>query len=104
VRIGHTLLCVDCASDGLASRSRGLPLESDVAYLAKSFGYEIVRGAGSFLQFFFGSLRRLLGSWLGVSIVLVLLYFLWPAFHWRVNYATTYFANLGLNAIRQLFH
>ena len=104
VRIGHTLICVDCAADGLASRSRGLPMESDIVYLAKSFGYELVRGARSFLRFFGGSLRRLLGSWLGVSVVLVLLYFLWPAFQWWVNYAASYVANLAAHYIGQALH
>lgn len=100
VRVGHTLLCVDCTADGLASRSRGMPLEHDAVYLAKSFGAELGRGTASFLRFFFGSLRRLLGSWLGVSIVLVLLYFFWPAFHWRVNYAFWYLGRF----IAGLFH
>ena len=103
VRIGHTLLCVDCSRDGLAKRSRGLPLESDAVYLAKAFFYEIGRGTLAFLRFFFGSLRRLLGSWLGVTSVLLLLYFFWYPFHWRVNYAASFMARTVAGFIRELF-
>ncbi len=103
VRIGHTLMCIDCSPDGLAKRSRGLPLESDTVYLAKAFFYEIGRGTLAFLRFFFGSLRRLLGSWLGVTSVLVLLYFFWYPLHWRVNYYATQFAGFVASFIRSLF-
>lgn len=102
VRVGHTLLFVECSPDGLASRSRGLRLENDAAYLAKAFGWELSRGALSFLQFFFGSVRRLLGSWLGISMVLVVLYFLWPAFHWRVNYAAWYVSQWTAHIVRDI--
>ena len=101
VRVGHTLFCVDCSADGLATRSHGLPLENDAVYLAKAFSYELGRGALGFLGYFFGSLRRLLGSWVGVTIVLVLLYLFWPAFHWRVDYGARYLSTMASKLLGQ---
>lgn len=35
IQVGSTLICVECAPDGLASRSRGLVSESDAAYVIR---------------------------------------------------------------------
>lgn len=85
VQVGQTLFALECAPDGLASRSRGLVTESDLAWFLRFVGRKLaalIRGAFSIAVAILG---RFLGSPTGVIVMLALLYFLWPAFHRLVN-------------------
>ena len=49
IRIGHTELILECSADGIASRSRGIALESDAAWAlrhATTFGVDATRWTG----------------------------------------------------------
>ncbi len=67
VRIGKTELALLCAPDGLASRSRGLPQESDLSWAIR---VSAQHGASFFMAFWRG-VRRLLGRLLVPVMLLV---------------------------------
>jgi hypothetical protein len=86
VQIGHTLLAIDCAPDGLAQRSRGIVSESDfgwAAQIAARNGWNLLLRS---VAIFGHLLRHLLTSWLAIAAVLFLLYVLWPRFNAWVDY------------------
>jgi len=86
LQVGNTLLCLECAPDGLASRSHGIVSGSDLGWAAQQAirtTFLAIRGVTRFIQALFG---RLLSNWLLIGALLVLLYFLWPRFRYNVAY------------------
>ena len=81
MQVGNTLLALDCAPDGLASRSRGIIAESDLGWAVRHGA----RGASDFvratLRFLIRTFGRLLTSWLAIVAVFILLFLYWPWFH-----------------------
>lgn len=85
MQVGHTLLVLECAPDGLASRSHGMVHESDFAWfvhLAWCKAYRLVSALVRLMCAFFG---RLVTSPMVVVAALVLLYLFYPPLHNRVN-------------------
>jgi len=69
VRVGQTELALVCAPDGLASRSRGLPQESDLSWALRISAVHVT----AFAMALWRGLRRLLGRLLVPVVLLVLL-------------------------------
>jgi hypothetical protein len=105
VKVGHTLLALQCAQDGLASRSRGLVTQSDLVCFLR---WALRRGFGS-LHRLPGVAMRLLrwaaGHKILVVLALVALYVLYPPFRGAVdarvvgliNRMLRFFASLALH-------
>lgn len=84
LRVGNTLLCLECAPEGLASRSRGMVAESD-------FGWAVQRAVktgfgllGRVTMFAGRVLRRLASSWLAIGAMIFVAMVLWPQFRHAV--------------------
>lgn len=85
IQIGHTLLTLDCAPDGLAYRCQGMVSESDLAWVAEraaSGGFRLIRRALNLLVSLFG---RIITSWVAVVAVCVVLYLTVNPFYYGVN-------------------
>ncbi|MDQ1256015.1 MAG: hypothetical protein QG656_610 [Candidatus Hydrogenedentes bacterium] len=88
IRVGNTVLCLECAEDGLASRSHGIAAVSDAAWAIKQivswlFGlvWSILHG----LRRVFG---RLLGNWMAMVAIVIVVMIFWPQFrHTVINTA-----------------
>jgi hypothetical protein len=80
VQIGHTLLCLECTPDGLASRSHGMVTESDLAWAVTQGARGLFQLSASLVRLVTKLFGKLLGSWLTVGAILVLLYLSWPQF------------------------
>ncbi len=90
LRTGVTELCLVTAADGLASRSRGLATESDLAW-ALNF---LTRRFSLVFRVLWRSLRYLSGGWIRKVVIVVgfyaLLAFFFPGFHdWTMYYLNT---------------
>ncbi|MCP4644935.1 MAG: hypothetical protein GY851_31125 [bacterium] len=76
VKVGDTLLCLECAPDGLARRSRGIVSETDVGWAVQQVVRGVagaIRGVAGFVMRVFG---RILTSWLAIlAIVFLAFYF-----------------------------
>lgn len=93
VRIGGTDLCFVAAPEGLASRSYGLPHESDLGWALRLFsgGFaRLIPGLFRFVQESFGGTLKML---IPLAALLFLLDYFWPGilaeakdFAWRVWY------------------
>lgn len=87
LKVGETLLCLECAPDGLASRSHGVVTQSDLGWaISQTFrgAYFLAKHALRFATRIFG---RLLSSWLALSSIVFLAYLVWPGFRYYVNWA-----------------
>jgi hypothetical protein len=80
VQIGHTLLCIECSPDGLASRSHGIVSESDFGWAMQRVARWAWRSASGAVNFVLSLLGRILTSWLAVLSAVFLLYLFWPTF------------------------
>jgi hypothetical protein len=86
IKVGQTLLCVECSPSGLASRSHGVVTQSDAAWaLAQSARLTMLLLFGG-LRFVTRVFGRILGSWLAIASLGFLLYLSWPTFHNYVNW------------------
>lgn len=101
VQVGNTELCLECAPDGLASRSHGVIGEIDL-----SWTWPLKQGFRTLLSLLlgilavpYGILRSLLRSWLVIIAVVILLYMFWPRFRHNV----VYYLNYALWKVRLLF-
>ena len=107
VQLGHTLITLDCAPDGLVSRSQGIDYENDFVW---AIGHGM-RGALQGVKGFFSLLRRLLRSiiafWKSTGLLGILFlgaYIFYLPFRYFVNNT---FMNLYYNIadfIWRLFH
>lgn len=88
VQLGHTLLVLDCAPDGLASRSRGIDCENDLVWtLRHLLGglWKIFKVGGRCLR---RTLMSILLFWKStgmLGIAVAGLYFFYSPFHNAVN-------------------
>ena len=86
VQIGHTLLCVECSPDGLASRSHGIVSESDLGWAAQQAGKWLWDSVKSGVNLLFTLLGRIVTSWLAILSIIFLLYLFWPWFRFNVQF------------------
>jgi type III secretion system (T3SS) inner membrane Yop/YscD-like protein len=85
LRVGGTELAVECAGDGLASRTSGLPNVSGVSWALGQVARDAVRGLSRVLLFGLRLLRSLASNWLFVLAVGFLLFVFWPTFRYYVQ-------------------
>ena len=86
IQVGHTLLTVDCAPDGLARRIRGIMSEGDFAWAVRrgvSKSIELVQRGFHHVFSLFG---RIWGSWLALGGLFLLAFvFIRPFRYWVLN-------------------
>lgn len=91
VRVGNTELCLLAAPEGLASRSYGLPTESDAAWLLRLLGAQVL----DFLQWarrvLIGTAGFLLRHWMLTLAILAFLSWLRSDLFWAAVNAVRYF-------------
>lgn len=105
IQLGHTLLVLECAPDGLAGRSRGIDTANDFVWAAREGAHQFARLARAALRVALRTAARLVTSWMGVVAVLILLYTFWPWFHAWVNYLLqSVYYHLINSLIRRVFH
>ena len=101
LEVGHTVLALECAPDGLAARSHGGVKDSDVAWAlmrGARWGFQIVSDV---VLFFWRTFFNLATSKLGILAILILLYFFWPTFHYHVNNVFRWLLSNTLGRIMQ---
>lgn len=88
IRVGHTELVLECAPDGLASRSRGIITENDFVWALKAFLGIALESIGALSMFLLQVPLRLFRSWKAFALpALIAAYFFVPQFRdvvWRV--------------------
>ncbi|MDX9973003.1 MAG: FHA domain-containing protein [FCB group bacterium] len=99
LQVGHTLLALQCAPDGLAGRSHGLVLHSDTACFAHWCAGKAIEVAGGAGGTGIKLLRGLVRNKLVLVALLGVLYLFWPAFHHTVNG----YAALAWRRVSELF-
>ena len=90
IQVGQTTLCLECAPDGLASRSFGMVTESDFAWAVRSGARSLFRLGRGLLRFLSTVFGRLLGSWVAIGAIMALLYLTWPQFRYTVQRVAYY--------------
>ncbi len=75
VLVGNTKLCLSCAHDGLASRSRGIVTESDFAWALRSLLAFPIKPTRYALRFLRGVLRFALKHWFISAIIATVIAF-----------------------------
>jgi len=101
VQVGQTQLCLQCAPDGLASRSHGIVTENDFTWAVRKIGERLLALGADFLGFAQRIFGRLLGNWVAMAAVLGAIYVLWPWFRGWVNYFAVYAYYYVLNNVLQ---
>ena len=85
-RVGHTLLCLDCAPNGLASRSRDVRTQGDIAWAARQIATWLRRGVRDLAHGLRWLVRRILGNWGKLLILAAIAMWLSPPFrYWVMN-------------------
>lgn len=97
IQVGHTLLLLECSSDGLASRSRGIVSEGDFGWAMQHGLVALFRGTVRLLGGVARKVSRLLSSWLALIALFFLLYLFWPWFHGLANH---FLSGVGHRIIR----
>jgi hypothetical protein len=87
IQVGNTLLCVECAPDGLASRSHGIDTQSDLGWAVAQVARGLFHLGAGLVRLVTRVFGRLLGSWVGVGALFILLYATWPAFRYYIQWA-----------------
>lgn len=101
LRVGHTLLMLKCAPDGLASRSHGIVTESDLAWAAaQSFKWGLAQLKG-LLRAVGWMLRKLLRNWKIIVGLIVLAAILYPPFRYALFHTAQQIYYHILYAIRR---
>lgn len=85
LQVGHTLLVLECAPDGLAGRSHGMVHESDFAWFVHLAWRKLYRLGRAVVRLLFAFLGRLITSPMVIVAALVLLYLFYAPLHDRVN-------------------
>lgn len=102
LKVGHTELVLECAPDGLASRSRGIVSESDAVWAVRKGALGLARLSA---KFFVVVPRTLFRHWkLTILLVMVLLYFFMPSFRGLAHSVMNSAVGLGRNISGQLFN
>ena len=86
LRIGHTDLILECSADGVASRSRGIALESDAAWALRHAASYSVRFLRLMARVTMRSLSKLYRNKFLILMIAGLLYWFVPEFrHWVIE-------------------
>ena len=86
VQVGQTLVGVECVPDGLASRSRGMIVESDLAWAARRVVGAMLAVVRALLRWFARVVFRLVKTWWLAAIVIGMLYYFWPRIVYLMRY------------------
>lgn len=81
LQVGQTLLALECAQDGLATKGKGCVTQSDFGYAVGRFARVIRRAIGDVWSFAMWLLGRIVTSWWLALGAVVVLYFTWPPFN-----------------------
>ncbi len=103
VRVGDTLLCVECVPHGLAGRSRGMVTENDFVWAARKAVGGLVAGITWAARLVLRTLRRLLKSWKLLTVVVIAILLLSPwtrAWTWHYAEWLWYYIRLAYHEIR----
>ncbi len=84
LRVGDTVLVLQCSREGLASRSIGAVSESDLGWLVRRTARFLVQGVRSVVSFTAWLIRSLFSSWWFFVGLLIAAYVLSPTFRWYV--------------------
>lgn len=79
VQLGHTMMVLECAPDGLASRSRGVGSAGDFFWAGRLIVTEGWRGLTALWRVVWDLLRSFYSSWFVIGIIVAVLYFTVPA-------------------------
>jgi len=93
IKVGNTLLCIECAPDGLASRSHGIVTQNDLGWAVSQGAcglFFLGKGMARLMTRVFG---RLIGSWVGIGALFIFLYATWPAFRYYIQSAVHFIYN-----------
>ncbi len=85
IQIGNTMMVLECAPDGLASRNRGVGAAADLLWAIRTFATESWRAVSALSRLTWEMLRSFYSSWLAIGIILAIVYFTVPAFKYRVD-------------------
>ncbi len=103
VQVGQTQICLQCAPDGLASRSNGIVTENDLTWALRKMGERLLALGLEFLGFARRIFERLLGNWVAMAAVFGAIYLFSPWVRGWVNYYAMYAYYLVIDRITQLF-
>lgn len=90
VRVGDTELCLIAAPEGLASRSYGLPLESDAAWTLRLLGGKLLMFLGLIRVAVAGVFRLARRHWIISLGAVGFLYWARPDLFWSAAYSIRY--------------
>lgn len=85
VRVGNTVLLLECSPSGLASRSRGVGAMSDFHWAARIVLRNLANATRELGLFGWCGFRRLVFSKLGIIAILVMLYLFFPSARYQMN-------------------
>ena len=87
MQVGNTLMTLECAPDGLASRSRGMPSESDIAWLLRQVADFTVRAGRWSGRFLVNAFRESTHHWKFFTLLgALIVYLVYPPFRDGVNH------------------
>lgn len=82
LKLGHTELILECAPDGLASRSRGISLENDFVWLIRHSVTGLLTTTQNILRWLLRVPRWLFRGWrIPALVVAVVLFYTYPPFN-----------------------
>ncbi len=86
IQAGNTLLALECSPDGLASRSRGMASESDMAWFVRQLGDRSASATRWTARFLAGAIREVTYRWKFCTLLaLVVTYLAYAPFRRSVN-------------------
>ncbi|MFO7975406.1 MAG: FHA domain-containing protein [Candidatus Hydrogenedentota bacterium] len=86
VQVGNTFLALECAPDGLAVRSRGMPSESDIAWLMRQTADGAFRASRWSARFLINASREATHHWKFFLLLgFVIVYLVYAPFRITVN-------------------
>jgi hypothetical protein len=86
VQAGNTLLALECAPDGLASRSRGMASESDIGWMLRQSGDFATRASRRTARFSANAFREATHHWKFLFLLgIVVAYLIYAPFRSGVN-------------------
>lgn len=100
VQVGHTLMNVQCAQDGLAKRSHGIASETDAGWAIRYIWGKAWSASIGLVRQAVAMSARLLFSWKSILALSFLSYVFWPPVRFQVN---RFFTGLYLSVLHRLF-
>ncbi len=103
LQVGSTLLSMQCADDGLASRSRGMVSEGDLAWALRHLFGGLQRGGMSALRMLLGLPRAMRQHWMLTAGIVGAVVFFRPGLREWVFSWVKHYLDMGIYYVRNLF-